>query len=386
MQAYLRHKAAEEVQKTRDTNAEGRIQAYEGPVPSFLEEEYHYMRQASATFPEVITPSIQMSCIKDYQKSILEASRRLPCGLCGGLFQDEEVVNLSLQDANLLHFFEKTTSKPDCCAVKGNIVSLCKSCSSAVAKRSIPPLSAGNFVNCLFCQDYPSVLKNLNTVEEAFIARAHVIGMFLKLTSGARRGISYRGSRGHCVAVRQDPSELLQILPARRLQDHTTITISWDRGTPPSDENLARFCSVNKAKVLHALLWLCAHNPVYKSVSIDYSILDSWPDDHVPQEIRDAFIALGSEAQSAQPLVTDEREGYATSLQGGLFENDLDAEVEDAEPGSILSRSFFSDFHGQDMQSTSATLASLQAILEDKDLGSSVQDNNNGGNDSGKSY
>jgi hypothetical protein len=301
------------------------------------------------------------------------------------LFQEEEVVNLSLQDANLLHFFEKTTSKPDCCAVKGNIVSLCKSCSSAVAKRSIPPLSAGNFVNCLFCQDYPSVLKNLNTVEEAFIARAHVIGMFLKLTSGARRGLSYRGSRGHCVAVRQDPSELLKILPARRLQDHTTITVSWDRGTPPSDENLARFCSVNKAKVLHALLWLCAHNPVYKSVSIDYSILDSWPDDHVPQEIRDGFIALGSEAESAQPLVTDEREGYATSLQGGLFENDLDAEVEDAEPGSILSRSFFSDFHGQDMQSTSATLASLQAILEDKDLGSSVQDNNSG-NDSGKSY
>jgi hypothetical protein len=83
--------------------------------------------------------------------------------------------------------------------------------------------------------------------------------------------------------------------------------------------------------------------------------------------------------------VTDEREGYATTLQGGLFENDLDAEVEDAEPGSILSRSFFSDFHGQDIQSTSTTLASLQAILEDKDLGSSVQ-HNNGGNDSGKSY
>jgi hypothetical protein len=91
MQAYLRRKATEEVQKTRDTNVEGRIQAYEGPVPSFLEEEYHYTRQASATFPEVITPSIQMSCIKDYQKSILEASRRLPCGLCGGLFQEEEV-------------------------------------------------------------------------------------------------------------------------------------------------------------------------------------------------------------------------------------------------------------------------------------------------------
>jgi hypothetical protein len=141
-------------------------------------------------------------------------------------------------------------------------------------------------------------LKNLNTVEEAFITRAHIIGMFLKLTSGAQRGISYRGSRGHCVAIRQDLSQLLRILPARRLQDYTTITVSWDRGTPPSEENLARFCSVNKAKVLHVLLWLCANNPVYRSVSIDYSVLDSWPSNHIPQEIRDAFIALGAEAES----------------------------------------------------------------------------------------
>jgi hypothetical protein len=370
LEANIRHEAIACAQRLQQKSlSDGDILAFDGPVPSFLEAEYLYMRQASTNFPEEITPSIQMSCMKDYQRAISEASRRLPCGLCGGLFQEREVVNLSCQETNLLHFCEKTKSEPDCCAVKDNIVSVCKSCRSAVQKRAIPPLSAGNFVNCLFCQDYPPVLKNLNTVEEAFIARAHVIGMFLKLTSGAKRGISYRGSRGHCVAVRQDPSELLKILPAKRIQDHTTITVSWDRGTPPSDENLARFCSVNKAKVLQALLWLCAHNPVYKSVTIDYSMLDSWPDDHVPQEIRDAFIALGSEMESTQPIVTDEREGYVTSLQGGLFENDLDAEVEDAEPGSILSRSFFSDFHGQDIQSTPATLVSLQAILEEKDLG-----------------
>ena len=41
--------------------------------------------------------------------------------------------------------------------------------------------------------------------------------------------------------------------------------------------------------------------------------------------------------------------------------------MEDAEPGSILSRSFFSDLHGQDPHSTPATLASLQAILQEQD-------------------
>ena len=239
--------------------------------------------------------------------------------------------------------------------------------SSAIAKRVIPPLSAGNFVNCLFCQDYPEALKDLNTVEEAFIARAHVVCIFLKLTSGAKSGISYRGSRGHSVAVRQDPSELLRILPAARLRDHTTITVSWDRGAPPSEENLARFCAVDKAKVVNALLWLCANNPVYKSVDVDYSVLDSWPNHHIPQEITDAFVTLGFDAGCTGTTVEDGREGYATLLQDGLYENELDAEVEDAEPGSILSRSFFSDLHGQDLHSTPATLASLQAILQEQD-------------------
>ncbi len=185
------------------------------------------------------------------------------------------MVSISLQADDLQYFLQTTNTAPDRCAVRDDMVSLCMTCNSAIVKRVIPTLSAGNFVNCLFCQDYPKALENLNTVEEAFIARAHVIGIFLKLTSGAKAGISYRGSRGHSVAVRQDPSKLLKILPSARLRDHTTITVSWDRGTPPSEENLARFFSVDKAKVVDAFLWLCAHNPGYKSVVIDYSVLTS---------------------------------------------------------------------------------------------------------------
>ena len=373
MRAYLRQESSSHPRRAQTRSlTDQRPPAYDGPIPSFLDQEYQYKRQASSDFPELITSAIQMSCIKDYQRAISDASRRVPCGLCGGLYQEDEVVSVGLQDDSLQYFLQKTKTAPDCCAVKDNVVSVCTSCNSAIAKRAIPLFSAGNFVNCLFCQDYPECLKNLNAVEEAFIARAHVIGIFLKLTSGAKKGISYRGSRGHSVAVRQDPSGLLRILPAKRLQDHTTITVSWDRGTPPSDDNLARFCSVNKAKVLDALLWLCANNPVYRSVVVDYSVLDSWPDHHIPQEIRDAFIALGSEPSCTDAPVVDEREGYATSLRGGLYENELDAEVEEAEPGSILSRSFFSDLHGQDLHSTPATLASLQAILQEQDSDSSV--------------
>ncbi len=167
------------------------------------------MKQASIEFPEEITSNIQMRCIRDYQRAISDASRRLVCGICGGLFQEDEIVSVNLQAGDLQYFLQRTKTAPDCCAVKDDMVSLCATCSPAIAKRAIPPLSAGNFVNCLFCQDYPEALKNLNTVEEAFIARAHVVGIFLKLTSGAKSGSSYRGSRGHSVAVRQDQKRTL---------------------------------------------------------------------------------------------------------------------------------------------------------------------------------
>jgi hypothetical protein len=100
-----------------------------------------------------------MRCMRDYQGAISDASRRLPCGVCGGLFQEDEIISIGLRDDNLQYFLQRTRTATDCCAVKGDIVSLCTTCSSTIAKRAIPPLSAGNFVNCLFCQDYPEALK-----------------------------------------------------------------------------------------------------------------------------------------------------------------------------------------------------------------------------------
>jgi hypothetical protein len=85
--------------------------------------------------------------------------------------------------------------------------------------------------------------------------------------------------------------------------------------------------------------------------------LDTWPQDHIPQEIRDVFLTL---QMNTALTVQDEREGYATSLQDGLLENKLDAEVGDHERGTIITRLFFSDFQGQNLQSTTALLATFQ--------------------------
>lgn len=101
-EALQRHKATVQAQRVQQRSlTEGRVVAFEGILPSFLEEEYGYMKQASTDFSEMSTPSIQMECMKAYQKAISNASRRLPCGLCGGLFQEDEMRSVGLQDDNL---------------------------------------------------------------------------------------------------------------------------------------------------------------------------------------------------------------------------------------------------------------------------------------------
>ena len=193
-QAFQRHKAALQAQRAQQkSTSEGRIIAFDGVLPSFLDKEYQYMKQASADFPEKIDSNIEMRCMRDYQRAISDASRRLPCGICGGLFQEDEMVSVRLQADDLQYFLQRTGTAPDCCAVKDDVVNMYTTCNSAIAKRAIPPLSAGNFVNCLFCQDYPEALKNFNTVEEAFIARAHVVGIFLIVESTTRMMLHLHG-------------------------------------------------------------------------------------------------------------------------------------------------------------------------------------------------
>jgi hypothetical protein len=86
-QAFQRHKAALQAQRAQQkSTSEGRIIAFNSVLPSFLDKEYQYMKQASADFPEKIDSNIQIRCMRDYQRAISDASRRLLCGICRGLF------------------------------------------------------------------------------------------------------------------------------------------------------------------------------------------------------------------------------------------------------------------------------------------------------------
>ena len=140
------------------------------------------------------------------------------------------------------------------------------------------------------------------------IARSHLIGYIIRLSTTSKAGFGYRGARGHIVAFKQDPTLLLKILPSPEIKPHHNITVSWDGGADPIDENLHKFCTVKREKVLKALEWLKENNELYRDVKINYELLRTWPDDAVPRE-------LIQNAVRTEPGLSGHREGYSVDRE-----------------------------------------------------------------------
>jgi hypothetical protein len=174
-----------------------------------------------------------------------------------------------------------------------------------------------NAVNVTMCQHYPKALEDLTLAEEYAIARSHPIGAILKLKpNGIRNPTAYNGIRGHIVTIPQNPGPLLDILPSPDLQFYDHIRIVWTGKAEPTADDLRPFVEIRKEKVLRALLWLCQHNPLYKSIRVNHELIDQWADSHIPPVLQEAVVHVPEDRDS------DERGTYAGDMEG-LFENDL---------------------------------------------------------------
>jgi hypothetical protein len=211
------------------------------------------------------------------------------------------------------------------------MVTLCAECDSAIRTKRIPKFSGSNYANTTLCQEYPSALMSLTYVEECVIALAHPIGAVLKLTGrGRSSGIEYRGSRGHFITFKQDPCQLLTILPSSLLDLYKHVTISWTGKSKPTPENLMAFCKIKEKRVLRALIWLTENNPLYSNVKVNCELIQSWEKRSVPQVLLDAAVITDDDSR------LDQREDYATDLEDGNYENDLDALYEKVDAGSLV--------------------------------------------------
>jgi hypothetical protein len=211
------------------------------------------------------------------------------------------------------------------------------------------------------CQDYPSALEDLTLAEEYLIAKCHPLGVVLKLRPGGRSSpVNYHALRGHFIVIPQDPGPLLEILPSPALALHALIKVFWLGARPPVNSDLNPFLLVRKAKVLAALQYLVHHNHLYRTITINYPVIDDWGDDFIPPELRDNIICLDGPDHH-------EREGYTVNLQTGNYENDLQAAQHSAldagSGGPLITGSVCTDINGERQDPNVCALEALFDVV-----------------------
>lgn len=101
----------------------------------------------------------------------------------------------------------------------------------------------------------------------------------------------------------QKPSAIAKVLPPSIDEVITPICVIFVGSNPPTSEWLhkkARPLTVRKEKVLNALHWLRAHNPLYKDIEINASVFDGQPDEAIlPFHIQHVVPSSGINASTS---------------------------------------------------------------------------------------
>jgi len=326
-----------------------------------LEKEFEHHRLASEEFPPSMSPGTIRTAINSFTQSIQSHCERQACSSCGIFNPTSDM--MTLEDNNSC-LSELKRAGLDKCGYTHGVWTFCKSCHTDILRTKIPKFSALNSVNVVMCDDYPTVLKDLTLVEECVIARRHPVGSILKLRPGNRRNPSnYYALRGHMIVIPQNPGPLLEILPSSTLRFQDIIKVFWVGKCQPSTDDLKPFLQIRKKKVLDALLWLVAHNCRYTDLSINYSLLSTWPEEFIPDQISANISCIETSDHT-------EREGYVANLESDNFENDLQAASNDisTDNKSIFSSgSLYTDVNGERINCDLHLLNTLTSVLEKSD-------------------
>ena len=205
----------------------------------------------------------------------------------------------------------------------------CTTCQLALAATQASKFRWYNQVNMTTCVQFLEQLKGLTLVEEALIARAHLVISILKLrpAGGSKPSATYQRIRGHAVVLQQNPGPLLHILPSSMFQPYQVIKVVWASDTPHTTSHLQQHLQVRKQKVQVALEWLHQHNSLYKDVVIDYAQLDQWKSEFIPTEILNNIVQCDN--------AHHEKEGYASDLAENNYENDFQVAIDLAESDQL---------------------------------------------------
>ena len=117
-------------------------------------------------------------------------------------------------------------------------------------------------------------LRGLTQVEEMLISRVCPIMQVYRKHGGQR------GYKGHVLNLPQDIQSFLNRLPARVAD--LPVMIVRRHGA----DDTHRDFTVCRHRVLEALSWLKTNNPFFKDIEIDRNLIQSLPENGVPEELR----------------------------------------------------------------------------------------------------
>ncbi|KAF5326512.1 hypothetical protein D9611_000715 [Ephemerocybe angulata] len=163
-------------------------------------------------------------------------------------------------------------------------LSLCRDCANHLRRRKLPPLALANQT---YLGEVPDELKDLTVVEEAMISRSRAKCWIIRLKEINHTldvSNTQRGMKGHVIVFPQRPSEIARILPPPIEDVITPICVIFIGSKPPSQEWLrekAKPLLVRKEKVQNALVWLKAHNPLYRNIKINHNLLGQLDAEHL---------------------------------------------------------------------------------------------------------
>jgi len=313
------------------------------PTRSLI-DDYKKRKAATARFPPKITSVHIGTAMRRYEQVVQNACADVEtsCASCGEFMSNAGSELIPVGDDRLRSM--KSTEgavQLDNCNIMDGSYRICPACFDVCSSDLIPKFSALNTVNVTMCQQYPIELEGLTLMEEYAIARSHPIGTILKLRpNGVRNPTAYNGIRGHIVTIPQNPGPLLDILPSPDLQFHDHIRIVWTGKTEPTVEDLKPFVEIRKEKVIRALVWLCKHNALYKSVKINHELINRWTESFIPPVLQEAVVNLPEGRDS------DERGTYAGDMDE-FSENDLHNALDGMADGTIASGAVYSDVDGE---------------------------------------
>ncbi len=117
-------------------------------------------------------------------------------------------------------------------------------------------------------------LRGLTQVEEMLISRVCPIMRVCRKHGGQRE------YKGHVLNLPQDIQSFLSRLPSRVVD--LPVLIVRRHGA----EDTHRDFTVRRHKVLEAVLWLKTNNPFFKDIEIDRDVIQSLPENGIPDELR----------------------------------------------------------------------------------------------------